>query len=424
MSCNILTCPIMDHSVVTPYAPARQIPHNKRRFNWGVVSSGPAYAISSAKLGRRARAGISKHVSHFRDRSCIGNKTPIATNCQRGATFLGSGPRTVQCNGQLLKGQLRRIPALTFADVESKFMELPRQGRPLLLGEGSGCVHDADHPAHASSAHGHGSLVQPLTAHSVQIPSAAIPLLRTAVEYPLLHAEGDNDDGGAHDVFASLQCFGSYLPVSDTKSPLVANMLSTGGHSSLCPSFGFVALHGCCAPVLAHPLGTCSHGDDKSGVDRVCGGFRQPSLVDLMAIRIPSMKLVCVNQLHMGTSAEPWVYGHVLENYTCLSSGRDLYDVEFGVSYGRQTVLVGDCELLCDGEDDLHCFETVFRTFLQSDLQGDDMTFPDLGPASHGTPPLVDAHGMSGVYHTPIFLCFVLLCVHPPISIVCLGICL
>jgi hypothetical protein len=293
MSCNILTCPIMDHSVVTPYAPARQIPHNKRRFNWGVVSSGPAYAISSAKLGRRARAGISKHVSHFRDRSCIGNKTPIATNCQRGATFLGSGPRTVQCNGQLLKGQLRRIPALTFADVESKFMELPRQGRPLLLGEGSGCVHDADHPAHASSAHGHGSLVQPLTAHSVQIPSAAIPLLRTAVEYPLLHAEGDNDDGGAHDVFASLQCFGSYLPVSDTKSPLVANMLSTGGHSSLCPSFGFVALHGCCAPVLAHPLGTCSHGDDKSGVDRVCGGFRQPSLVDLMAIRIPSMKLVC-----------------------------------------------------------------------------------------------------------------------------------
>jgi hypothetical protein len=26
-----------------------------------------------------------------------------------------------------------------------------------------------------------------------------------------------------------------------------------------------------------------------------------------------------VNQLHMGTSAEPWVYGHVLENYTCMS---------------------------------------------------------------------------------------------------------
>jgi hypothetical protein len=108
----------------------------------------------------------------------------------------------------------------------------------------------------------------------------------------------------------------------------------------------------------------------------------------------------------------------------CRSRARDLYDVEFGVSYGRQTVLVGECELLCDGEDDLHCFETNFQTFVQSDLQGDDMTFFDLGPASHNTPPLVDAHGLSGVYHTPIFLCFVLLCVHLPICIVCLGICL
>jgi hypothetical protein len=254
-------------TVSSPYAPpARQIPHNKRRFNWGVVSPGPAYAISSAKPGRRARAGIAKHVSQFRDQICIGKKTPIATHCPRGSTFLGSGPRTVQRNGQKLKGQLRPIPALTFADVESTFMELPRQGRPLLLGEGSGCAHDADHPAHGSSAHGHGSLMQPLAACSVQVPSAAIPLLRTAVQYPLLHADGDNDDGGAQDCFASLQCFGSQLPVSDTKSPLVANLSSTGGYSSLCPSLSFVALHGCCAPVLAHPRGTCSHGDDNSGV--------------------------------------------------------------------------------------------------------------------------------------------------------------
>jgi hypothetical protein len=209
----------------SPYVPpTRQIPRNKRRFNWGVVYSEPTYAISSAKPGRCARAGISKHVSHFRDRGCIGNKTPSTTNCPRGATFSGSGPRTVQCNGQLLKGQLRRIPTLTFADVESKFMELPRQGRPLLLGEGSGCVHDADHPTHGSFARGHESLVQLLAAHSVQVPSASIPLLRTASQYPLLHAEGDTDDGSAQDCFASLQL---HLPVSDIKSPLVANLPST-----------------------------------------------------------------------------------------------------------------------------------------------------------------------------------------------------
>ena len=42
--------------------------------------------------------------------------------------------------------------------------------------------------------------------------------------------------------------------------------------------------------------------------------------------------------------------GHVLENYTCLSSGRDLYDAAFGDTYGQQTVLVGDCEEVCTME--------------------------------------------------------------------------
>jgi hypothetical protein len=69
--------------------------------------------------------------------------------------------------GQLLKGQLGRIPTVVFVDVKSKFMELPRQGCPLLLGEGSECVHDDDQPIHGSLAHGNESLVQPLAAHLI-----------------------------------------------------------------------------------------------------------------------------------------------------------------------------------------------------------------------------------------------------------------
>ena len=65
---------------------------------------------------------------------------------------------------------------------------------------------------------------------------------------------------------------------------------------------------------------------------------------------MPSKKLVCVNQTVVATCAETWMVGHVLENYTCLLSGRDLYNADFGYSYGHQIVLVGDCESLCDIE--------------------------------------------------------------------------
>ena len=385
-------------TVSPPNVPlARIIFHNKRRFNWGSVTSKPAYAVIVAKPGRRARTAISKHITHFLDEGFIGNETTNANNCPQGANFSVSGPQPMQCGGQLLKGQLGRIAAVVFADVKSKFMELPRQGRHLLVGEGSKCVHDDNQPTHNSLAHGLAALVQPLATHSVQVYSTTIPVVRIVAQYPLLHTRGDNDDSGAQDCFASLQCFGSQLPASHPKSPLVANLPSAGGHASLCPSLGFVALHGCCAPVVVHPPQTCSHGDDNDGANPVCVKFHQPCLGGLKAIRIPSMKLVCLNELVMGTSVETWAVGYVLENYTCLSSGRDLYDVEFGVSYGNQTVLVCDCELVCDGEEHLHCSDTVLQPFVQGALEGDDMTFPNLGSASHGTPPLVDGHGLCRV---------------------------
>lgn len=144
----------------------------------------------------------------------------------------------------------------------------------------------------------------------------------------------------------------------------------TGGHASLRPSIEFVALDGCCAPALGHAHGTCSQGGGNNGADLMFADFHRPWLGDFKAIRIPSIKLVCVNQLVGGTSAKTWVHGCVLENYTCLSFGRDLYDAEFGVSYGRQTVLVSNCEPMCNGEEHLHHSKVLLEPSIEGALEG------------------------------------------------------
>ena len=408
-----------------PTAPcALKKPHNRRRFNWGKVYSKPAYANMLAMPGRRARAGISSHVSHFLERQHIQKETTKANNCPEGANVLAPGPQPLQLCGDLLKVQLGNLLAVVLTDGDSKFMDLPRQGRPLLLGEGSKCVRDYDHPIHPTFPHGNMSLLQPPAALSVQVSTATSPVPRIVAQYPLLHTEGGHDVCGAQDSFGSLQCFGSQLPVSYTKSPIDANLSSAGGHASVCPSRAFASLHSSCAHVVCRPCGARSDGGDMDGADPVCENFHQHFLGDLKSIRIPSMKLECVNQLLLGTSSDTWAVGFVLDNYTCLSSGRDLYDVEFGVSYGHQTVLVSDCKPLCDGEEHLHCSGAVLQPFLKGAFQGDVMTFPILGFACHGTPPLVDEHGFCGVYHTLAFLHATLLCVQSPIYIVWNGICL
>ena len=50
-------------------------------------------------------------------------------------------------------------------------------------------------------------------------------------------------------------------------------------------------------------------------------------------------------------------------NYTCLSSGRDLYDADFGDLYGNQTLLVGDCKSMCDMEQHLPVSDGVMQLF-------------------------------------------------------------
>ena len=91
----------------------------------------------------------------------------------------------------------------------------------------------------------------------------------------------------------------------------------------------------------------------------MCGGCCGSWSGDFEAIRILSNKLVCVNQPILATCAETWVVEYILKNYTYLSFGRDLYDVEFGDSYGHQTVIVGNCESMCNIEEPILVFETL-----------------------------------------------------------------
>ena len=87
--------------------------------------------------------------------------------------------------------------------------------------------------------------------------------------------------------------------------------------------------------MLSHAHGTRPWGGGNNATYPMWGEFYGSASGELVAIRIPSKKLVGVNQTVLATCVQTWVVGHVLENYTCLSSGRDLYDADFGDSYGH-----------------------------------------------------------------------------------------
>ena len=146
------------------------------------------------------------------------------------------------------------------------------------------------------------------------------------------------------DSSGSLQILGSQLPACFVQQLADAHVPSPVLHGSRSPSFEFVTPIDCCAPTLR------SWGDGSIAAYPTCGDFCGCAGGEVVAIKILCKKLVGATQTVLATCAETWVVGHVLENYTCLSSGRDLYVADFGDSYGNQTVLVGDCESLCDLE--------------------------------------------------------------------------
>jgi hypothetical protein len=160
-----------------------------------------------------------------------------------------------------------------------------------------------------------------------------------------------DEDNNRGDSFGSLQILGSLPPACFVKQLAVARSASPGLHGSGCPSLEFVTPDSCFAPVIGHAHVMRTRGGGNVEAHQTCGEFNEYESGELVAIRIPSKKLQGhVNQTVLGTCALTWVVGHFLKNYTCLPSGRNLYDADFGDTYGQQTVLVGDCQLLSDME--------------------------------------------------------------------------
>ena len=168
----------------------------------------------------------------------------------------------------------------------------------------------------------------------------------------VVNVEGGNDDNKGGNSSKSLQILESQLPVCFVKQLVVAHVPSLGLHGSRRPSLKFVALDDCCASMLSHAHGIRSWGGGNNATYSTCGEVCGSASGEFVAIIILSKKLVDMRHETMLTTCvlETWVVGHVLENYTCLSSGRNLYDADFGVSHGHQTVLVGECESPCDIE--------------------------------------------------------------------------
>ena len=249
-----------------------------------------------------------------------------------------------------MEAHIGGFPPSMSTNYRSGCLELPRQGRPLLLGEGSGCAQRDVQPTQGSLARVNESVQQILEAPLLQPACATIPGVQAVALSPVLDVEGGNEYNNGVDSSGSLQMLGSVPPAGFVKQLPVAHAPPPGLQGSGCTSPEFVAPDGCCAPMLNHAHGTSPWGGDNNAAYPMWGDFNGSPSGELLAIRIPSKKLVGVNQTVLATCAQTWVVGHVLENYTCLSSGRDLYDADFGDSYGHQTVLVGDCELMCDIE--------------------------------------------------------------------------
>ena len=70
-------------------------------------------------------------------------------------------------------------------------MDLPRQGRPLLLGEGSGCAQTDVQPIQRSLAYDNQSVLQILQAPLVQPASATIPIVHAIAESHVVDVEGE-----------------------------------------------------------------------------------------------------------------------------------------------------------------------------------------------------------------------------------------
>jgi hypothetical protein len=330
---------------------APETPIKKRRFDWTNVSSKPAYARGAANSSRRGCARLSTHnSSRGFGRAIVGN-----TNCSKTkplvARAVRCGAPPLQCDPLTMERHSGSLPPTMSADVGSGCLNLPRQGRPLLLGEGSGCA-QSDVPRlprhQVSPTCANLSVPHILEAPLVQPACATIPGVQAYARSPLVDVEVGNDDNNEGDSSGSLQVLGSLPPTCFVKQLVLTHVPSPTFRVSGLPSLEMVTPvgFGALVPNLVH--GTSPWGGGINAAHPACGEVLGCASGELVAIIISSKKLVGPYRPGLPTSPQTWVVGHVLENYTCLSSGKDLYDADFGDPYGHQTVLVGDCELLVD----------------------------------------------------------------------------
>lgn len=167
---------------------AQIIPRTKRRFNWGSVSSKPTYARWATSSPRRAHTIISIHdsslgVQHATVRETDTTKTnPHVMDCSR---------RPLQCDGHTLEAHIGGFPPIVSTDVRSACADLPQQGRPLLLGERSGCIQNDVRPIQGSLACGNQPVPQLLEALLVRSNFATIPIVCAIVQSSVVDVEGE-----------------------------------------------------------------------------------------------------------------------------------------------------------------------------------------------------------------------------------------
>ena len=323
---------------------AHDIPPRKRRFDWATVSGTATYSGRAAKSPRRAHPTLSTYNSSLGVQHAMVGDTASTKTGRHVAQAVDCGLRPPHCNGYTPEAHIAGFPLSMSTGVVSACMELPRQGRPLLLGEWSGSTQSDVQPIHGALSR--DNQVAPQILEAVVHPAGAtIPHVHAVALSPVVDLEGlGKDDSNGWDSFGSLQILGSQLPACFVQQLADAHVPSPMSHGSRSPSFEFVTPNDCCAPTLR------SWGDGSIAKYTTCGDFCGCAGGEVVAIKILCKKLVGATQAVLATCADTWVVGHVLENYTCLSSGRDLYVADFGDSYGNQTVLVGDCESLCDLE--------------------------------------------------------------------------
>lgn len=112
-----------------------------------------------------------------------------------------------------LEAHIRGFPPIMSTDVMFGCMDLPRQGCPLFLGEGSGCAENDVQPIQRSLVHDNESVPQILQALLVQPICATIPSVHAIAPSPMVDIEGGDDDNNGGESSRTLQFFGSQLLV-------------------------------------------------------------------------------------------------------------------------------------------------------------------------------------------------------------------